>query len=271
MDKRITMYVVTHKETNDVYNEDIYRNIYVGKVGKDHVELSDSTGINISDKNASYCELTAMYWVEKNDKTSEIVGISHYRRFFSKNIISSIMKKKVKGRELNKLMNKYDILVPTPTYTRKENIIEQYGKDHFKKDLLICGEIIEEKYPQYKSSFKKIINGHFYSQYNMIIAKKEIYSEYLIWLFDILFEAEKRIDTSQYDDYNKRIFGFLSERLFNVWLEKNGEKYLVKYLPVYNTEEKTNNLRILARYIRNRMKIIQNNILTNGNKKNYEI
>ena len=44
------------------------------------------------------------------------------------------------------------------------------------------------------------------------------------WLFTILFELEKRIDLTGRSVYEKRVFGFLAERLFNVWLEKQNIK-----------------------------------------------
>ena len=56
--------------------------------------------------------------------------------------------------------------------------------------------------------------------YNMFVMDKFLFDKYCIWLFDILFTLEKRIDIANYDKYNARVFGFLSERLFNVWLEK---------------------------------------------------
>ena len=52
-------------------------------------------------------------------------------------------------------------------------------------------------------------------------------------MFDILVEREKKIDLNQgYNDYQKRIYGFLSERLLNVWVYANNLK--VKEMRVIN-------------------------------------
>ena len=37
-------------------------------------------------------------------------------------------------------------------------------------------------------------------------------------VINILFEVENRTDISNYDSYNKRLYGFLSERLINIWV-----------------------------------------------------
>ena len=58
----------------------------------------------------------------------------------------------------------------------------------------------------------------------MFIAPKEIISKYCEWVFPILFEVEKRVDMTGYDDYQKRIYGFLTERLFDVWMDKQNLK-----------------------------------------------
>ena len=70
--------------------------------------------------------------------------------------------------------------------------------------------------------------------FNMFIAKKPYADAYLKWLFDILFELEKRVFTGDYTSFQKRYVGRVSEILFNVWLQKqlvDGMKIReVKYL-----------------------------------------
>lgn len=43
--------------------------------------------------------------------------------------------------------------------------------------------------------------------------------DYCTWLFDILAELEKRVDISEYDAFQARYLGRVSEILFNVWLD----------------------------------------------------
>lgn len=247
MDKG-TIYVITHKKFEANYDKQLYKIIQVGQ-GFSDKEIKDNTGDNISEKNKNYCELTALYWIWKNDKQSEFVGTAHYRRFFAKNLLNRILKRPIDKKYVNKALKKYDILIPEPMIMLNKNVLEQYSEKHYEKDLLICGDIIREKYPEYKKSFEEIMKRKYYSQFNMLICKKEIYDTYMKWLFDILFEVEKRIDISNYDSYNQRIYGFLSERLFNVWLNNN-KQFKIKELPVYNTEEKDNIIRIIARYLK---------------------
>ena len=62
---------------------------------------------------------------------------------------------------------------------------------------------------------------------------QRMFDEYCEWLFNILFEVENRTDISNYDSYNKRLYGFLSERLINIWVMQQNLK--VKEYPVQMT------------------------------------
>lgn len=68
------------------------------------------------------------------------------------------------------------------------------------------------------------------SSCNMFISNFNLFDKYSTWLFDVLFEYEKRVQISPYIE-SARIFGFISEALFNVFCLKH--KLKVKYLSIY--------------------------------------
>ena len=240
MKEKISIYVATHKKANMPVN-DIYVPIRVGaKLNDDDFGyVRDDTGDNISEKNKNFCELTATYWMLKNDN-SDIVGLTHYRRYFFKKFKSNKLENVLDEKDIKKILEKKDIIVPNSTFIIKHNAERSWEKTHIKKDYDECRKIIKEKYPDYLDAFEKFSKSRYIYIRNRFIAKKEIFDEYYNWLFDILFELEKRTDLTTYDDYNKRLFGFMSERLFNVWLIKHSE-LKVKKMPVYNIDRRPYN------------------------------
>ena len=175
----------------------------------------------------------------KNDK-SDIVGLTHYRRYFFKKHKNNKLENVLSEKEIREILKEKDIIVPNSTFIIKHNAEKSWEKTHIKKDYDECRKIIAEKYPDYVEAFEQFSKSRFLYICNMFIARKEIFDEYYKWLFDILFELEKRTDISNYDDYNKRLFGFMSERLFNVWLLKHKELKIQK-MPVYNTDRRPYN------------------------------
>lgn len=103
---------------------------------------------------------------------------------------------------------------------------EQYASSHYANDLLKVRDIIQAKTPEYLLSFDLVMNSNSGYFTNMFVTRKNILSDYCQWLFAILFELEKIVDISTYDAYQSRIFGFLSERLFNVWLHDKDYRIL---------------------------------------------
>lgn len=235
------MYVVTHKTLDDIIHLEGYSYIQVNalKNGDLGFEYIDASLDNISGKNDSFCELTALYWMWKNDSSTNI-GLSHYRRFFYHSF-KSINKFKIYTiKELDNILLKYDIVMVLPSrmaVNGVKNVYEQYKQEHFIKDLDNTRKIISKLYPDYLSSFDHVMNSSEISLRNMFYTKKEILNEYSSWLFSILFELESQTDISQYDKYQYRIYGFLSERLFNVFVHH--KKLKIKYLPICFTEDKS--------------------------------
>ena len=86
-------------------------------------------------------------------------------------------------------------------------------------------KVLEEKYPDYVPYFDKCVQRTSAHMFNMFIAKSAIFDEYTDWLMDVHFEVEKRTDITGYTPYEQRIYGFISELLMDVWVEKNEINY----------------------------------------------
>lgn len=229
----MSVYIITHKQFEKQMETYDYKRLLVGAYrGHTPADCYDDTGDNISRKNENYCELTGIYWIWKNTN-DPYVGICHYRRYFTHDFWG---KKALSPKEIERLLSKYDAVLPFHA-NYKMSIAEDYARTSGKKeDLEKVGAIIRTLCPEYLEAYNRYMNGTKGHLYNMIITRKELYDSYCQWLFSILFELEKHIDIKTYDDYTKRIYGFLAERLLNVWIIKNKIRYCeVGVLP---TEEK---------------------------------
>ncbi|MBO5353798.1 MAG: DUF4422 domain-containing protein [Lachnospiraceae bacterium] len=234
-----TIVIATHKEY-PMPEDPLYLPLHAGKANA-RVTLpyqGDNTGEHISEKNPHYCELTVLYWAWKN-LDADYIGLAHYRRhfalhkpFFRKhNIFSHILN----STELEHLLQHYDILLPKPRNYFIETNYSHYIHAHPAESMEKTKAILFRCFPEYKDAFETVMKRTRAHRFNMLIMKKEMVHDYCHWLFTILFELENSLDISGYDDYNQRIFGFISERLLDVYLEKNQLPY--KELPVLFLEK----------------------------------
>ncbi len=234
------IYAVTHKEVDFLPPERIL--IGVGK-NKDinGVTVYDNTGENISEKNYSFCELTALYWIWKNE-TAPYIALEHYRRSFLKNKRNDSYLSK---EALLKKLEKYDVVLPTLAPS-KDTVYGYYCGVHIPRDLEITMEVVKELYPEYTDDLNGVLYSHKSAVANMFAMRKELVDAYAEWLFSILFEVEKRVgDVSNRDSYQIRVFGFLSERLFYVWVKKN--KLKTFFTPITCLYDRRLSTRILNR------------------------
>jgi len=245
-ESKLKVYVFYYKNGSILELDHAYQPIMAGNsMQKVKTEFQgDDTGENISHKNKYYSELTGIYWVWKNTR-QDITGACHYRRYFtaqSEPILyrlkrlfyfpAGLYKKRfgliytnntklfvpriINQKEIEFLLQKYDAILPQARKL-KYTVETHFTRYHDISDLNLIESIIKEKYPHFLEAYQKVLKGKRLYANNMFILKEEQFQEFMIWWFDLLFEFEKRIDISKYTGYQQRIFGFVAERLLNVW------------------------------------------------------
>lgn len=233
-----TIYVVSHKPY-EFPAVPYYKPLQVGNSvnSVSNSALRDNVADNISQLNPSFCELTAAYWIWKNS-TEDIVGLAHYRRYFASSKKALLINGKgiASAEELNGMLDHADILVAKPRNYYITTIKSHYIHAHHESDYTQLRDEIVLQHPEYLADFDSVMNGTRISLYNMFVCKKSLIDEYFSWLFPVLFALEQKIDYKNYDAYQKRVFGFMAERLFNVWLHHQRDRLKIKYLPVVNID-----------------------------------
>ncbi|MFT9424781.1 MAG: DUF4422 domain-containing protein [Acetobacter syzygii] len=236
---------VNYFSNNKIISNSVLEPIQVGKalspVALDMI--ADDTGENISKKNPSYCEMTGVYWAWKNDRQSEYIGFMHYRRFLD--FSSSAQKRDTTlggtgiGRLDDDFLNNCGLtrqnmaqvlaqcegVIPEPFNVKGigyKTLEDQYRgtKGHHIKDFMAAKSVIHDLYPDDVVFFEKMASGSLLYPCNIFVFKRDLFLEYCAWVFPILEEVEKRIDTSGYNQQEKRVIGYLSERLFTAFILK---------------------------------------------------
>ena len=215
--------------------EEPYMPIHVGKALHPDVDLGiqgDDTGDNISVKNSSYCELTGMYWAWKNLKNVDVIGLCHYRRYFDfhgqcrrfrpyelfptekfSSLNISIPDRFTEG------LKEGEAVVAAPRHFMN-SIYFDYCCSHYSDDFRILHKVVEKTQPKdmQRAFYKIMYMNNLLSPTNMFIMTWKDFDEYCTFMFGILEEVEKYTDISNYNPLQARIYGYLAERLFNVWL-----------------------------------------------------
>ncbi|WP_338574377.1 DUF4422 domain-containing protein [Erwinia billingiae] len=267
----ISIYTCHHKPSAFL-SSPIIKPVHVGKA----LSLSeiccagDDTGDNISIKNPFYCELTAHYWVWKNIELPDYIGFMHYRRHFN---FSENQKKPedvwgmVNCDEINssyeeefglneesiaRCIGDADLLVPqkwSVTAAGNKNNYEHYkNSDHLHiADYQNVLDILVENYPEYKSAITEFNDADDGYYTNMYVMKKPLFEEYSEWLFSLLSALESRLSFNNYSAQEKRVFGHLSERLFNIFIIKKNQENTLKIKEIQRTfiQKETFNSKIL--------------------------
>lgn len=233
----ISIYQVAHKRFCS-YNDDIYKTIWVGnKTGVGREGITDSTGDNIADINDKINELTALYWMWKNTDYN-IIGLNHYRRCFKS--VANEEYAALNKAEIAVLLNRYDFIIAKGVgATDISEMIDIRNS--------VCGEAFDIAWKVLKEYFNTrskeecqaieyVFNNQIVYPCNMFVTKKENIDKYCEWMFPIAFYMVKNVKINEnWDNYSKRIIGFLMERMLTVWLVLND--YSICELPVEFVED----------------------------------
>ena len=239
----IKVMVAAHRECR-MPGDPMYVPIQVGAAGRESLSctvLRDDEGDNISAKNDRYSELTAHYYGWKN-LSADAIGLVHYRRFLSVApwIVRMLKKDRMElvltGKQCERLFKSCDAIVPERRRYFIESLYSHYlhtmGEDH----LAMARSVVAELCPEYIPYVDEAYTNTWGHMFNMFILKKEYYDDYMSFLFPVLFRLEEQTDTSELSDFHKRMYGRVSEVLFNAWLLKAEHDGLrvreVAYMPI---------------------------------------
>jgi len=187
----------------------------------------------LKDMDRAYGEISKFYHVYnlyKNRKMfSKYIGFNHYRRYFS--FLDDIP-------DLDKIFKKYDVMLVNQLYIKEKNesaLRANYCKYHLCKNYDEMIEIIKDKKPEYYEAAIEASNSNLFYSCNMFIMKTPDFINYSEFMFDILFEFDKRhnfktvkdieVYMKQYFEEKEALFqvrvqGFLSERISTIFYHK---------------------------------------------------
>lgn len=262
--KDIKILVACHKPAELPDNE-LFLPIQVGaKLAARRLPIQqDDDGENISDKNPTYCELTAQYWAWKNLE-ADYCGLCHYRRFlcmhkvsaernYRNQIEASVMNQYNIHRfglddaaEMRKLIENYDVVVGeeqqvnrlyTPRGSQSTAYKHWAAHDRaliMQRDLDTMLDILSEVSPEVGAAAREYLSGRTFLGFNCFVMKKPLFDQLCAIEFETLARLEQKVDLSHYCQQLTRIYGFMGEIIsssFIYYLQKSGQ-YKVKHVPI---------------------------------------
>lgn len=231
---KVKFFVVAHKDW-PVPDNGFYSPIYVNGYlpASSDAPLQDNTGPNIASRNAHYSELTAWYWLWKNVRDVDILGLCHYRRYFfllkdhpyfSKNkILMEPSEQNMRSfseiqplEMITQLCGDGAIIAPRPV-TLATSISQHYRECHRESDWAAFLQAICETSPEHARHLDYLDTSNQLFTYNMMVSNWRFFDEYFGTMMAVLEKVEAMI-TYPEDVYQRRIPAFLSERFFSLHL-----------------------------------------------------
>lgn len=271
--KDVQIYSLCFTRKNfDFLDDSVVTPLQVGAANGTNVcALKDNVGDNISESNYFYIESTGTYWIWKNVNDAKYKGQMQYRRplsgvcetmdfekiFENYDVITCIP---FNHPENNKPTKEQPMFIPANT------VEEGYKFSNCLDDLLILEMAVKYYFPEYSEDYDKYIKkGEDLYYSNGFVMRAEDYDKYAEFLFgclngylafanihsqEELFEHVRyNLETGKYIRYNDKspindagfkwqteIGGFLSERLWTLWVQHNFKQDRIYKLPYIKME-----------------------------------
>lgn len=196
--------------------------IQVGTVFADRqiAEVQDNIGDNISSKNRNYCELTATYYAWKNSDAA-YKGLCHYRRIFD-----------ITEEQMQNLLGidkEWDVILPYPS-VHYPDISAQHTRYINEEDWQAMLQAMRETAPEYLEAYEKAVScgEQYFFNFNMLIAKTEVFDDYCDFLFKVLARVEE-LTTPKGWERADRFAGYMGENLTTIYFLKNRDRLKIVY------------------------------------------
>ena len=181
---------------------------------KSIAEIKDNTGVNISEKNRMYCEMSAVYWIWKNTK-HDWIGIEHYRRHL-------LVKPEM-------LKDDIDVIMPLP-YICYPHEIAQFLRFTTKDVLDALLKSLQTLHPDEYDSYFNILYGPYQYTYDLVCARRYVFDNYCRWFFEITEYMEKNYIETVPEILHTRALSYVAEVLTNLYFMSHQKDLRIRHV-----------------------------------------
>lgn len=271
--------VVSCHKPFPIPDSDVYLPVQVGAINAAAIPgmQPDDEGENISERNFTFCELSAQYWAWKN-LNADYVGQCHYRRYFcfgeamgecddhAQIVVphltnetahqlalddSALISQEVQRADIT-TAHWWDVRgVKTPRGASR-NVAEHmtsYGLYSY-DDLEVLKQVVRDRRPEYFDDLEAYLAGDRYLGYNCFVMRRAAFEELCSFEFDVLLEFDSRKDYDGLTRNQRRICGYLGEVLYSTFIQHvtRLKSYSIQERPLVFFDAVTPGLKIVDRH-----------------------
>ena len=89
-------------------------------------------------------------------------------------------------------------------------------------------QALKEVSPEYYEHFEEVFQGQYFYNYNMLIAKEQVFKDYCNWLFPIL-ERTEELSVPRGSERADRYIGYMGENLTTLYFMVNKDKLTIAH------------------------------------------